>query len=251
MVDFVELLELTLCAWCIQRAKSRADAIGSKAQQGEQELRDRNTRLLNQLREMKSRLAAEIQEHKLCRAQYTEAQHKIQGLTNELTSERHTKNSLQVSLNSSANKQAQLDTMLKSVSRASESLGSMGISTRSINTSNLPKLGGLTRARKAMVRKRHDAHGAPDSDAAARHGTPLVQGTGGRSRSSISALRKQARESLGSEGVPASCSFSDSVTDRESEGNGDRGFDQLSEEASSSPLLHPVYDGAQGLAYKV
>ena len=102
-----------------------------------------------------------------------------------------------------------------------------------------------------MRKQRRVAHGAAESDAAARHATPFVQGTGGGSRSSISALRKQARESLGSEGVPASLSFSDSVTDRESKGDGGRGFDQLSEEASSSPLLHPVYDSAQGLAYKV
>jgi hypothetical protein len=222
--------ELASCASeSVQRAKSRADAKGSKAQQDAQELNKNNTRLANQLRHIEGQLAAETREHKLCRAQCTEAQHKIKALTNELNSERSTNNSLQVSLKTSANKQAQLDMMLKNVSRQTESLASMGISTRS--TSNVAKVGGTAQLRKSTMRKQ-------------RHST-----NGGHARSSISAVRRQARESVGGGGDPASCSFAESVTERESENDGGRGFDML-EEASSSPLLHPV-DGAQGIAYKV
>ena len=146
---------------------------------------------------------------------------------NELNSERSTNNSLQVSLKTSANKQAQLDIMLKNVSRQTESLASMGIST----TSNVAKAGGTAQLRKSTMRKQ-------------RHSTNKRH-----SSSSISAVRRQARESVGGGGDPASYSFAESVTERESENDGGRGFDML-EEASSSPLLHPV-DGAQGIAYKV
>lgn len=216
--------EFASCASSVQRAKSRADAKGSKAQQDTQELNKNYTRLANQLRDVERRLAAETREHKLCRAHCTEAQNKIKALTNELNSERSTNNSLQVSLKTSVNKQAQLDTMLKNVSRQTESLASMRISTR-------PTVGGTAKLRKSAMRKeRHSTN--------ERH-----------ARSSISAVRRQARVSVGGERDQASFSFAESVTGRESKNDGGRGFDML-EEASSSPLLQPV-DGAQGVAYKV
>lgn len=195
---------------------------------------------------MERQLAAETRDHKLCRAQCTEAQHKIKTLANELASERSTNNSLQVSLKTSANKQAQLDTMLKSVSRQTESLASMGISTRS--TSNLAKVDAPAKVRQSMMRKQQRSVNGGVDPAARRRVAP-VHGAGGHARSSISAVRKQARESLGNEGAPDNFSFSESVNDCKSEDNGGRRFDLL-EEVSSSPLLHPV-DGAQGVAYKV